>query len=94
MKFELVSESELKQMQDATLHLLSEVGITTTSEKFIKVLLDNGCKEENGRIFFPIPLIEKALSTVPEKWSITGRGGDRVVVQTKPMHRSVWGCPP
>lgn len=83
MKFELVSEAELNKMREATLNILNNIGIATTSDKFRSFLLDNGCKEKNGRIVFPQPVIDKALKTVPQEWTVTGRGGEHVVEMGK-----------
>jgi trimethylamine--corrinoid protein Co-methyltransferase len=83
VKFELVSEAELNKMREATLNILNNIGIATTSDKFRSFLLDNGCKEKNGRIVFPQPVIDKALKTVPQEWTVTGRGGEHVVEMGK-----------
>lgn len=83
MKFELVSEAELLKLREATMNILNNIGIATTSEKFRSFLLDNGCKEKNGRIVFPQPVIDKALKTVPKEWSVTGRGGEHVIEMGK-----------
>ncbi len=79
MKFEILSESDLMKVHEATVEIMERVGISTTSDKFRSILLDNGCVEKNERITFPNDIIEKALETVPSTWEITGRTGEHVL---------------
>lgn len=60
--------------------LFNNTGIATTSDKFRSFLLDYGCKEKNGRVVFPQPVIDKALRIVPKGWSVTGRDGKHLAV--------------
>lgn len=73
MKFELLAEAELIQVHEASLKVLETIGIHTTSERFKKLLMDNGCKEQNGRILFTQEVIDKALKTVPQEFKLHGR---------------------
>jgi trimethylamine--corrinoid protein Co-methyltransferase len=77
--FELASESELEQLHQTTMDLLSKLGIATTSDRVRSFLLDHGCKLQNGRVIFPLAVIEKALKTVPHTWEMYGRDGQHVI---------------
>ncbi|EHQ90593.1 trimethylamine--corrinoid methyltransferase [Desulfosporosinus youngiae] len=79
MRSDYFSEEELIQVHEASLELLKRTGIHTISERFKKVLLDNGCQEENDRILFTQDVIEKALKTVPKQFKIYGRDPRYVV---------------
>ncbi|GAB6154813.1 glycine betaine--corrinoid protein methyltransferase [Desulfosporosinus burensis] len=79
MKFELLADEEVSQIHEASLKVLETIGIHTTSDRFKKLLLDNGCKEETGRILFPREVIEKALKTVPQEFKLYGRNNSPVL---------------
>ncbi|HBV89207.1 MAG TPA: trimethylamine--corrinoid methyltransferase [Desulfosporosinus sp.] len=79
MRFELLAEYELSQIHEASLKVLETIGIHTTSERFKKLLLDNGCKEEKGRILFPRHVISNALKTVPREFKLYGRNNSPVL---------------
>jgi trimethylamine--corrinoid protein Co-methyltransferase len=79
MKLDLVPEAEIMQLHEATMNLLNNIGIATTSDKLRNFLLDNGCKEKNGRVIFPQVVIDKALKTVPRTWEMSGRDGKQVI---------------
>ena len=65
MRFDYFNEAELEQMHGATVEILTRIGISTSSDRFKGLLLDNGCKEQGDRILFTEEVIEKALKTVP-----------------------------
>ena len=75
MRFDLFSEEELMQVHEATLEILGTIGIHTSSSRFKKLLLENGCKEEGDRILLPKEVIEKGLKTVPSAFNIYNRNG-------------------
>ncbi|AET66811.1 trimethylamine:corrinoid methyltransferase [Desulfosporosinus orientis DSM 765] len=79
MRLDYFSEEELIQVHEASLEMLKNTGIHTISERFKKVLLENGCREENDRILFTQDIIEKALKTVPKQFKIYGRDPRYVV---------------
>ncbi|AFV12931.1 trimethylamine methyltransferase [Thermacetogenium phaeum DSM 12270] len=79
MKFEILPEEELMKVHEASVEILKNTGIRTTSPKFRSLLLDNGCKEKKDRITFTDDVIEKALKSVPGPWEITSRNGEHVL---------------
>ncbi len=79
MRFDLISEAELLQLHEATMEVLKSIGISTTCAKFRALLLDYGCREQNGRIIFTQDVIDNAMKTVPARWAITGRTGRHVL---------------
>lgn len=73
MKFEILSQSELAQVHEASMEILKTIGIHTTSERFRTILLDSGCFEKKGRILFTQDVIDKALKSVPSDFKLFGR---------------------
>ncbi len=73
LRFEFLSEAEVKQVHQATLAILNQIGIHTTSPRLKKLLVNNGCKEQGDRIVFPPEVVEKALSTAPKTFKVYGR---------------------
>lgn len=81
MHFEFFSEAELERMHGATVEILTKIGISTLSDRLKGLLLDNGCKEQGGRILFTEEVIEKALKTVPSHFNLYGRNGCDLVIE-------------
>lgn len=79
MKFEYLSDSELAQIHEASLEILDTIGIQTKSKRLRERLLEYGCHEKNGRITFPIRLIEQALKTVPSGFKLYGRSESNLI---------------
>ncbi|MDA8228411.1 MAG: trimethylamine methyltransferase family protein [Desulfitobacterium hafniense] len=79
MRFEILSEQEVKQVHEASLEILKRVGIHTASQKFKEILLDNGCKEQGERIVFTDDVIYKGLKTVPATFELYGRNNSYVL---------------
>ena len=81
MRFDYFNEAELEQMHGATVEILTRIGISTSSDRFKGLLLDNGCKEQGDRILFTEEVIEKALKTVPSNFNLYGRNGCDLVIE-------------
>jgi len=74
MGLQVVSESDLDAIHDATLDVLSTVGIRCTSKKAQEVLASAGCTidAEKDIIFFPPHVVMDALSHLPKEWMTYG----------------------
>jgi trimethylamine--corrinoid protein Co-methyltransferase len=74
-RMEVFSSSELKRLQNGTLHLLSEVGINFPSEKALSIFADHGAKVDwdTKIVRIPIDLVKKAMSTAPRSFVLGGR---------------------
>lgn len=79
MKFELLSDSQLEQIHEASMDILKSIGIHTKSKRLKDLLLGQGCQEKNGRVVFSQDIIDKALKTVPSEFKIYGRSDAHVV---------------
>jgi Trimethylamine:corrinoid methyltransferase len=73
MRFDYYDDEQLLKVHEASLDLLKKVGISTSSERFRTLLLDNGCIEKGKRILFTQDVIDKGMKTVPAVFNLYGR---------------------
>lgn len=79
MKFDLFSDEQLRQVNEASMDILISIGIHTKSKRLKDLLLEHGCQEKNDRVVFSRNIIDKALKTVPSEFKIYGRSAEHVV---------------
>ncbi len=84
--WQILSPSELEAIHQATLRVLSEVGIVLTQTAMQTQLLDAGCQLHNGRLLLPAELVEKALSGCGKHVEIPGRGGKPLILGDGRLH--------
>jgi trimethylamine--corrinoid protein Co-methyltransferase len=74
-KIKILSESQLEQLQSATLHVLAEVGVHLPYQRGLEVFADHGAKVDMEKAFVKIPpeLVEKGMSTAPRSFTLAGR---------------------
>jgi trimethylamine---corrinoid protein Co-methyltransferase len=61
-----LSSAEIQKIQEASLEILSEVGVKIPHPEIRRMLLDAGAKEKDDTtLFFPAALISKALAKAP-----------------------------
>ena len=74
-KLEVLSESELKTIQNGTMQILDEVGIHFPSKKALKIFDDHGAKVDWDTEIVRIPpdLVKKAMSKAPRSFVLGGR---------------------
>ena len=73
---ELVSVDELERIHQASLLILKEVGIDFRDEVALKQWKDAGADVRGERVHLDGDLIESLLTKAPERFEMTGRGGD------------------
>jgi trimethylamine---corrinoid protein Co-methyltransferase len=82
-------------IHEETLNLLKEVGIFFwQSPTALKILKDAGCRIDEGRVFFPRNVVEKAVSTIPDRKALfmySQDGGRRVSLDRGQTHFSTVG---
>jgi hypothetical protein len=90
MRFDYYSEEQLLQVHEASLDFLKKVGISTSSERFRTLLLDNGCIEKGKRILFTQDVIDKGMKTVPAVFNLYGRNDQhRLEIGSKKAYAKV-----
>lgn len=77
MNFKPLKTEDLQLMHDMTLKILSETGAIIEGEEARDILLTAGCSEENGRLLFPVKLVEDSLG---DPVSVTLYGVDENIV--------------
>lgn len=68
-----LSNEEIIAIHNATLRVLSEIGILLDDPTAREVLFDNGCWLEQGKIRFPTDLVEACLNLCPPEVRLEGR---------------------
>lgn len=81
-----ISEDEVEAIHQATLRILSEVGIILEHEEARCLLVDAGSRLEKNRVLIPPDLVRWALSQCPHKVSIRGRNGMTITLGDGDLH--------
>jgi trimethylamine--corrinoid protein Co-methyltransferase len=77
VKFNVLDDVKFKQIHEASLTIMEDVGMKIQGERMLEVLLDNGAKRAaNGLIRIPAGMIDKALATVPKEFTLFTREGE------------------
>jgi trimethylamine--corrinoid protein Co-methyltransferase len=74
-RVQFLSDEQLDDMQEATLHLLEEVGVKFPSERALAIFHDHGAKVDHDTQVVKIPrdLVFKAMATVPRYFHLGAR---------------------
>ncbi len=75
VKLELLSAGEIRQIHEATLDVLADIGVRFHSQKALDVLEAEGAPVDRESTVAKLPpdLVERALATVPETFVLGGR---------------------
>jgi trimethylamine--corrinoid protein Co-methyltransferase len=71
----ILSPAEVESIHQATLRILSEVGVTLTHAKAREVLTGAGASVHGERVLLPPDLVEACIAKCPPQVSVRGRGG-------------------
>lgn len=85
MPFTILSHDEVRAIHQATLRILSEVGVILDDAEARALLFDHGAWKHNGRVCLPPDLVETSLSECPQQVTLQGRGG-QVTLGTGALH--------
>jgi trimethylamine--corrinoid protein Co-methyltransferase len=74
-RVQFLSDEQLVTMQEATLHILEEVGVKFPSEKALAIFADHGAEVDHQTQVVKIPraLVFKAMATVPRYFQVGAR---------------------
>lgn len=76
LTIETLTSAELAGINTVVFKILLEIGMIVEDRQTAKRLVQSGCiRSVEGRILFPIDVVHRALSTVPDKVSIYDREG-------------------
>jgi len=77
-KFEVLSESEIRDIHEASVDILENCGVKILSKKMLRFLKEKGLDvdEETQTVRFSKSCIEDALSKIPQKFDVFNRNGE------------------
>ena len=81
-----LATEEVEAIHQATLRILSEVGIILTQAKACDLLTAAGAGVRDDRVLLPPDLVESALSHCPHQVSTQGRGGQSITLGDGSLH--------
>lgn len=77
LRFEVLSQEQVKQVHHATLDVLSRTGVRIQCEEALQLLRDAGCHvEQEDLVKFPSYLVQWAIDACPEKVFVYDRLGN------------------
>lgn len=76
-----LSPKEIATLHEATLRVLARTGVAFAHEQALEIFKKNGARTEGNRVFIHERLLERALESIPARFTLYGReSGDHVVV--------------
>ena len=76
MQLTILSQDEVRAIHQATLRILSEVGVFLDDDEARTLLFDHGAREHHERVSLPPDLVETCLERCPQRVTLRGRGGE------------------
>jgi trimethylamine--corrinoid protein Co-methyltransferase len=73
--FSFLSLPEVEAIHQASLRILSEIGVILNDPEGREILYSAGAELKNNRILLPPELVEKCIAQCPSTVSVRGRGG-------------------
>ena len=74
-RLKFLSDEDVKSMHEATLQILSEVGVIWTHRPSLDILTDAGCTIQGNRVYFPPDLVMDSIAKANKRPSVRGRNG-------------------
>jgi trimethylamine--corrinoid protein Co-methyltransferase len=94
VRLTVLTDEEVEAIHQATLRVLSEVGIVLTQAEARDALTGAGATTRGDRAFLPPDLVEEAVARCPAQVTIRARGGRTVVIGDGSLHwHNVGGVP-
>ncbi|MGB5845800.1 MAG: trimethylamine methyltransferase family protein [Anaerolineales bacterium] len=82
----VLSKEDLESIHQATLQVLSKVGVVLSHAGVRELLLEAGATLKGERVLFPQDLVEKAISSCSDKVTMMGRDGDEIILGSGGLH--------
>ncbi|MEO8356174.1 MAG: trimethylamine methyltransferase family protein [Chloroflexota bacterium] len=74
-RLKFLSDDDVRAMHEATLQIMSEVGIIWTHKPSLEILTDAGCTMNGNRVCLPPDLVMDSVAKASKRPSIRGRNG-------------------
>lgn len=78
-RFQKFSPQEIQHLHDGSMKILNEVGIDFKLPQAVEIFEKNGFRTDGERVFISETELLKALESVPEKFTVRSRNGDKDV---------------
>lgn len=82
----VLTDDEVEAVHQATLRILSQVGVVLTHPAAREVLIRAGAVERDERVFIPAVLVEETVAGCPSRVNLRGRNGKTVVLGDGSLH--------
>ena len=82
----VLTREELDAIHQATLRILSEVGVVLTQPTALRMLTDAGATLQSERVFIPEALVEWAIAQCPHTAALRGRDGKTIILGDGTLH--------
>jgi trimethylamine--corrinoid protein Co-methyltransferase len=82
----VLSEEDVEAIHQATLRVLSEVGIVLSHAEAKELLLEAGATLKDDRVLLSPEMVEAAIASCTKKVSTTGRNGEEIVLGDGQLH--------
>ena len=76
-----LSQEEINRIHTAALEILNQTGVRIESTDMVNRLLDEGCRQNKGRVLFSAGLVEKALAGLDREIHFSSRTGNAICVK-------------
>jgi trimethylamine--corrinoid protein Co-methyltransferase len=86
IRLTVLTTEELDAIHQATLRILSEVGIILTHPQAREILVGAGATVQGERVLLPPDLVEGEVTRCPRQVALRGRGGQRAVLGDGTLH--------
>jgi trimethylamine---corrinoid protein Co-methyltransferase len=74
-RLKFLSDEDIQAMHEATLQILSEVGVIWTHQPSLDILTDAGCTVKGNRVYFPPELVLDSIAKADKRPCVRGRNG-------------------
>ena len=82
----VLTPDEIESVHQATLRILSEVGIRLSQPEALNLLTGAGATTKDGQVFLPPELVEWAVRQCPPTVTLRGRGGQALTLGDGSLH--------
>ena len=85
-QFSVFTPEQVQSVHEATLRILSEVGVVLSHQKGRSMLLDSGASVKGDRICIPYDLVERSVRLCPSQIKLRGRKSDTITLGGNNLH--------
>ena len=86
IRLTVLSDEEVEAIHQATLRILSEVGIVLTHPEAREVLVGAGATVRGDRVLLPPDMVEQEVARCPRQVTVRGRSGQTAVLGDGTLH--------